>query len=61
MFKSYILALFAASVAAKDGKDFKGDDYIKLSRQEKSDKIWGAVTEKSDSGKWHFLETLVVS
>mgnify|MGYP001177836557 CR=1 FL=1 len=62
MFKSFVTVLFAASVAAKDGKDFKGDEYIRLSRQDKSDKIWDAVvTRGSVSGRWHFLETLTVS
>ena len=60
MFKSFAAALFAAVVAAKDGKDFKGDDYIKLSRQDKSDKIWAKVTENDKNGSWHFVETLVV-
>jgi hypothetical protein len=60
MFKSFALALFAVVVAAKDGQDFKGDAYIKLSRQEKSDKIWAKVTENSKSGSWHFTGTLFV-
>ena len=60
MFKTFSAALFAAVVSAKDGKDFKGDEYIALSRQDKSDKIWGKVTESSKSGSWHFGGTLVV-
>ena len=60
MFKSFAAALFVAAVAAKTGKEFKGDDYISLSRQEKSDKIWGKVTENSKSGRWHFAQTLFV-
>ena len=61
MFKTtFAAALFAAMVAAKDGKDFKGDEYISLSRQEKSDKIWTKITENSKSGSWHFTETLFV-
>ena len=54
MFKSFAAALFIAAVAAKDGKEFKGNDYIALTRQEKSEKIWGKVTESNHSGKWHF-------
>ena len=61
MFKSFAAAAFAAVVSAKEGKEFKGTDYLALSRQDKSDKIWAKVTEKSDSGSWHFIETLVVS
>jgi len=60
MFKTFAATLFAAVVAAKDGKDFKGDEYIKLSREAKSDKIWNKVTENSKSGSWHFGGTLVV-
>mmetsp|Transcript_4630 Transcript_4630/g.6107 ORF Transcript_4630/g.6107 Transcript_4630/m.6107 type:complete len:344 (+) Transcript_4630:29-1060(+) len=60
MFKTFIPALFAAAVAAKDGKDFKGDGYISMSRQDKSDKIWAKVTENSKSGSWHFAQTLFV-
>ena len=60
MIKTFAAALFAAVVAAKDGKDFKGADYIALSRQAKSDKIWAKVTENSKSGSWHFTETLFV-
>lgn len=47
MFKTFSAALFTAIVAAKDGKDFKGDAYIKLTRQAKSDMIWAKVTENS--------------
>lgn len=61
MFNKFAAALFTAGIAAKDGKDFKGTEYIALTRQEKSDKIWAKVTENSDSGSWHFLETLTVS
>jgi len=32
MLKTFSAVLLAAIVAAKDGKDFKGDLYIKLSR-----------------------------
>ena len=60
MIKTFAAALFAAMVAAKDGKDFKGDEYISLTRQAKSDKIWGKITENSEMGKWHFTETLFV-
>ena len=42
------------------GTDFKGDDYIALTRQEKSDKMWNKVTEDSESGEWHFAETLFI-
>ena len=60
MFKAFAAACLAAFVVAKDGKDFKGDDYIALTRQEKSDKIWAKVTENSKSGSWHFAQTLFV-
>jgi len=60
MFKSFMIAVLAAAAAAKDGKDFKGDDYMALSRQAKSDKIWAKVTENSKSGSWHFAQTLFV-
>jgi hypothetical protein len=60
MLKTFMGALLAAAVAAKDGKEFKGDEYIKMSRQDKSDKIWGKITENSKSGKWHFAQTLLV-
>ena len=60
MFKSFASALFVAAVAAKDGKDFKGNEYISLTRQDKSDKIWGKITENSSMGKWHFAQTLFV-
>ena len=58
--KTFSAALFATVVVAKDGKDFKGDAYIPLSRQAKSDKIWAKITENSKSGDWHFVETLFV-
>jgi len=32
MFEAFATAILAAAVAAKDGKDFKGDEYIALSR-----------------------------
>jgi hypothetical protein len=35
MFNKFTAALLIAGVAAKDGKDFKGSDYIALTRQEK--------------------------
>ena len=57
---SFCAALLAAIAAAKDGKDFKGDAYIALSREDKSDKIWAKVTENSKSGSWHFTQTLFV-
>jgi hypothetical protein len=60
MFKTFAAALFAAIVAAKDGSDFKGDEYIALTRQAKSDKIWGKIIENSKMGSWHFTETLFV-
>lgn len=60
MIKTFAAALFAAVVVAKDGKEFKGDKYIALSRQEKSDKIWAKITENPTSGKTHFAKTLVV-
>ena len=60
MFKTFAAALFAAVAVAKDGKDFKGAEYIALSRQEKSDKIFAKVTENSKSGSWHFTGTLIV-
>ena len=60
MFNSFAAALFVAVVAAKDGKDFKGDDYISLTRSTKSDMIWEKVTESAKSGKWHFAQTLFV-
>ena len=60
MFKTFAAALFAACAVAKDGKDFKGDEYIALSRQDKSDKIWAKITENSDEGSWHFAQTLFV-
>ena len=64
MFKRFTAAVsaavFAACVVAKDGKEFKGDDYINLSRQDKSDKIWGKITADSKSGSWHFGGTLTV-
>ena len=60
MFKTFIAAVFAAAVAAKDGKEFKGDEYIAKSRQDKSDQIWAKVTENSKSGSWHFTQTLFV-
>jgi len=55
MIKTLAAALFAAMVVAKDGSDFKGADYISLTRQGKSDKIWKKVTANSSMGKWHFL------
>ena len=57
---SFCAALLAAIAAAKDGKDFKGDAYIALSAEDKSDKIWAKVTENSKSGSWHFAQTLFV-
>ena len=60
MFRTFMTAVLAAAVAAKDGKDFKGDEYIALSRQEKSDKIWAKIIESPLIGRWHFLETLTV-
>lgn len=61
MFKFGLAALFAAIASAKDGSDFNGDAYIALTRQQKSDKIWGKVTENTDSGSWHLAGALVVS
>jgi len=63
MFKSisFGAALLAAVAVAKDGKDFKGEAYISQNRQDKSDQIWAKVIENSESGKWHFLQTLFVS
>lgn len=52
--------LFAALVAAKDGKDFNQPDYLALSRKDKSDKIWGKVTESTESGGWHLAGALIV-
>ena len=60
MFKTFAAALFAAVAVAKDGKDFKGPEYLAMSRQDKSDKIWAKVSENSKSGSWHFAETLFV-
>ena len=60
MFRTFAAALFTAAVVAKDGKDFKGPEYIALTRQEKSDKIFAKITENSKSGSWHFAGTLVV-
>jgi len=60
MFKSFALALFAVAASAADGSDFKGDAYIKLTRYQKSDKIWAKVTENYKSGSWHFASTLLV-
>ena len=60
MIKFGISALFAALVAAKDGKEFNTKEYLSSSRQAKSDKIWGKVTENTKSGKWHLLGALTV-
>ena len=61
MFKTaFASAILAACTVAKDGKDFKGDEYISLTRQEKSDKLWTKITENNKSGDWHFAGTLVV-
>jgi len=61
MFKFGLTALFAAIAAAKDGSDFNGDDYISMTRQQKSDKIWGKIIENTDSGSWHLAGALVVA
>ena len=61
MLNKFIISLLAATAFTKAGKDLKGDEYIGLSRQDKSEKIWEKVTANSKSGKWHFLETLTVS
>ena len=62
MQRTFAASLFAAvCVVAKDGKDFNGDAYFALTRQEKSDKMWAKITEDDKSGSWHFAETLFVS
>ena len=58
--KAAPVASIATAVSAKDGSDFNGTDYIALTRQQKSDKIWGKITENSDSGSWHLAGALVV-
>jgi len=60
MFKFGLSMLFAAVVAAKDGKDFNDAAYLSSSRQAKSDKIWNKVTESTKSGGWHLAGALIV-
>ncbi len=60
MFKFGLSMLFAAVVAAKDGKDFNSIEYLNSSRQTKSDKIWNKVTESTKSGGWHLAGALIV-
>ena len=45
MFKFCVAALMSALVVSTDGSDFNGAEYIALSAQGKSDKIWTKVTE----------------
>ena len=65
MFK-FGVALLSAVVVAKnkagdsDGKTFNGPEYISLSAQEKSDKIWEKVKESDESGDWHLAGALIV-
>ena len=60
MFKFGITALLAVVAASKDGEEFNNSDYLALSKEEKSDKIWAKVTENAESGGWHFAQTLLV-
>ena len=60
MLKFIAAALLVALVAAKDGSDFNGPEYIGLSRQAKSDKIWAKVIENNTPGGWHLAGALVV-
>ena len=60
MFKFGVAALLSALAVAKDGKDFNGSEYIRMSAQDKSDKIWARVAESDVSGSWHFLKTLII-
>ena len=60
MFKSFAAAAFAAVVSAKVGKEFNGPEYIAMSRQDKSDKIWAKITEDSSFGSWQLLKSLLV-
>ena len=60
MFKFCITALLAVFAASKDSDEFSNADYLALSKEEKSDKIWAKVTENTESGGWHFAQTLIV-
>ena len=60
MFKFGVAALLSALAVAKDGKDFNGPEYLRLSAQDKSDKIWARVAESDVSGTWHFAQTLII-
>ena len=60
MIKFGITALLAVFAASKDGEEFNNSDYLALSKEEKSDKIWAKVTENAESGGWHFAQTLLV-
>lgn len=46
--------------AAGHGNEFKGPEYIALSRQEKSDMLWGKITENNQSGAFHSLQMLTM-
>ena len=61
MFKFGVAALLSALAVAEDGKDFNGPEYLSMSAQAKSDKIWARVAESEVSGSWHFAQTLIIS
>ena len=50
MFKFCITALLAVFAASKDSDEFSSPDYLALSKEDKSDKIWAKVTENTESG-----------
>ena len=61
MFKFGVSALFALIAASKDSDEFSSDEYLALTRQEKSDKIWAKIIENTNSGSWHLGQALIVN
>lgn len=60
MIRFCVMAHMSALAVTTDGSDFNGPDYIALSAQGKSDKIWAKVTESQVEGDTHLAMALVV-
>ena len=60
MLRFGVSTFIATIVAAADSDEFAGSSYLSLSRAQKQDKIWSAVTADTTSGDWHFAQTLIV-
>ena len=60
MLKYCITTLLAVFTASRDSDEFSSNEYLALSKEEKSDRIWAKVIENTESGEWHFAQAPIV-